>query len=142
MLIFLDPKIAYLFCCLSYLDKNWSKGCVPLCRAYPELSDLVPVIIVKVIKDIIWILFYNRKISLVKVLDYFAKKFSFANCYLYIFYNLYYDYWDQITQFWPGSTKWNISSKCFLHITIFILSLKIFYFAYKIYTMLPHFCGF
>ena len=27
------------------------------------------------------------------------------------FYNLYFDNWDLITKFWPGSTKWNKSFK-------------------------------
>ena len=30
---------------------------------------------------------------------------------LYAFYNLYVDYWDLITKFWPGSRKWNKSLK-------------------------------
>ena len=25
------------------------------------------------------------------------------------FHNVYYDYWDLITKFWTGSTKWNAS---------------------------------
>ena len=30
----------------AYLDKTWSKECVPLRKAWPELSDEAPVIIV------------------------------------------------------------------------------------------------
>ena len=49
------------------------------------------------------------KNKLVKMLFFFHTEifiFLLQNA-INMFYNLYYEYWDLITKFWPGSTKWN-----------------------------------
>ena len=43
-------------------------------------------------------------------LDFLHRSWNFLYKMLLIpFFNLYYDYWDLITKFWSGSTKWNTS---------------------------------
>ena len=44
-----------------------------------------------------------------KSVEFFYIEIIFFSCKMLIvpFYNLYYNYWDQITKFRPGSTKWN-----------------------------------
>ena len=49
----------------------------------------------------------NPKIQrYVNVLIFYIDNFLLQNAVI-AFYNLYYDIWDLITKFWPGSTKWN-----------------------------------
>ena len=54
----------------------------------------------------------------VKVVDFFHKEiliFLLQNA-LNTIYNSYYDYWDLITKFWPGSTKCNTPFQIFKNV--------------------------